>query len=81
VSTDPEDRIPVDLLVAGGLVVTFDPRPRVIEDGAVAIAGDRIAAVGPRVSVERQFRAAQQMCPRLVARSGLPLQRRWPVER
>ena len=36
-----------DLIVANGYVVTLDPERRVIERGAVAIAGDRIAAVGP----------------------------------
>jgi 5-methylthioadenosine/S-adenosylhomocysteine deaminase len=34
-----------DLLVTGGTVITMDPQRRIIEDGAVAIAGDRIVAV------------------------------------
>src|ERR1700691_2993996 len=38
----------VDLLVTGGTVVTMDAQRRVIEDGAVAIRGDSIVAVGPR---------------------------------
>ena len=41
-----------DILVRGGVLVTMDPARRVIEDGAVAIAGDRIVAVGPRAEVE-----------------------------
>lgn len=41
-----------DLLVAGGVVVTLDPDRRVVPDGAVAVEGGRIAAVGPRAEVE-----------------------------
>jgi cytosine/adenosine deaminase-related metal-dependent hydrolase len=35
-----------DLLITGGVVVTMDPQRRVIEEGAIAVVGDRIAAVG-----------------------------------
>ena len=37
-----------DLLIEGGVVITLDDRRRVIEDGAVAVADGRIAAVGAR---------------------------------
>ncbi len=37
----------IDLLVANGTVITLDEDRRVIENGAVAIAGDRIVDVGP----------------------------------
>lgn len=40
------------LLVTGGVVIALDPARRVIPDGAVAIAGGRITAVGPRAEVE-----------------------------
>ncbi len=40
-----------DLLLSGGTVVTMDPSRQVIEDGAVAIGGGRILAVGPRAAV------------------------------
>lgn len=38
---------PLDILVTGGTVVTMDGAFRVIENGLVALRGDRIAAVGP----------------------------------
>jgi 5-methylthioadenosine/S-adenosylhomocysteine deaminase len=48
----------VDLLVTGGTVVTMDGQRRVIEDGAVAVRGDSIVAVGPRAELENRFEAA-----------------------
>ncbi|MCW5963898.1 MAG: amidohydrolase [Bryobacterales bacterium] len=41
-----------DLLVRAGTVVTMDAERRVIPDGAIAIEGNRIVAVGPRAEVE-----------------------------
>ena len=46
-----------DLIVAGGTVVTMDPHQRVIPDGAVAIRGDSIAAVGTAAQIESEFDA------------------------
>ncbi|MET0460482.1 MAG: amidohydrolase family protein [Ilumatobacteraceae bacterium] len=40
-----------DLLVIGDVVITMDRTRRMIADGAVAISGDRIVAVGPRAEV------------------------------
>jgi cytosine/adenosine deaminase-related metal-dependent hydrolase len=37
----------MDLLITGGTVITMDGTRRVIPDGAVAIQGDKIVAVGP----------------------------------
>ena len=37
-----------DLLVEGGVLVTLDGQRRVIEDSAVAVAGDRIVGMGER---------------------------------
>jgi cytosine/adenosine deaminase-related metal-dependent hydrolase len=34
-----------DILIEHGTIITLDPRRRIIEDGAVAIRGDRIVAV------------------------------------
>ena len=47
-----EDRIPsaedrsCDILLTGGAVLTMDTSAEIFEPGAVAIKGDRIAAVG-----------------------------------
>jgi len=49
----------VDLLVSGGTVLTMDAQRRIIEDGAVAIRGDSIVAVGPRVELEAGYEAAR----------------------
>ena len=40
-----------DILITHGIVVTMDPARRVIEDGAVAISGDRVVAVGTTAEV------------------------------
>ncbi len=42
-------------------VVTMDAQRRVIENGAIAIQGDHIAAVGPRAEIERRFTAARRL--------------------
>ncbi|MBV9926469.1 MAG: amidohydrolase [Acidobacteria bacterium] len=49
----------VDLIVSGGTVVTMDARRRVIEDGAVAVSGGRIVAVGTRAEVLGRFAARE----------------------
>ena len=46
----------VDILITGGTVITMDPDRRVLEDGAVAIAGDRIRAVGTSRDILAAFR-------------------------
>lgn len=42
-----------DLLLTGGTVITVDSDRRVIESGAVAVSGNRIAAIGPAADFEQ----------------------------
>ena len=39
-------KTPVDLLITGGLVLTLNDREEIFSEGAVAVTGDRIVAVG-----------------------------------
>src|SRR2546421_12796824 len=49
----------IDMLVAGGTVVTMNAERRIIEDGAVAVNGDTIEALGSRASIEGKYAGAQ----------------------
>ncbi len=49
----------VDLVIVGGTVVTMDAERRVIEDGAVAVSGGKVVAVGTRAEVAKGYRAKQ----------------------
>lgn len=44
-----------DLLIEGGFAVTMDAGRRIIRDAAVAVVGDRIAAVGKTAEVKAAF--------------------------
>ena len=48
-----------DVLITDGTVITMDPGRRVINDGAVAILGDRIVAVGTTAELRNRFRTRQ----------------------
>src|SRR5258708_162217 len=54
-----QNKQPADLLIIGGTVVTMDSARAIIEDGALAVTGDTIAAVGPRAELESKFTARQ----------------------
>jgi cytosine/adenosine deaminase-related metal-dependent hydrolase len=45
-------RIAADTLITGACLVTMDATRRILADGALAMAGDRIVAVGPSAEVE-----------------------------
>src|ERR1700737_4888990 len=51
----------VDLIVAGGTVVSMDAERRVIEDGAVAVSGDTIVAVATRSEILARYAAGRQI--------------------
>jgi len=53
------DKRPVDLLITRGLIVTMNAPRTIYDDGAVAIKGDSIVAVGPRSEIESQYAAAE----------------------
>ncbi|MEK1888477.1 MAG: amidohydrolase family protein [Phyllobacterium sp.] len=48
-----------DILIRNGTVIAIDPQRRIIADGAVAITGTRIVAVGPSEEVARDHPARE----------------------
>jgi 5-methylthioadenosine/S-adenosylhomocysteine deaminase len=52
---------PADWIYTARYVVTMDAQRRLIEDGGVAIRGERIVGVGTRVEIEKQFQARQRL--------------------
>jgi 5-methylthioadenosine/S-adenosylhomocysteine deaminase len=52
---------PADWIISARYVVTMDAGMRLVEDGAVAVRGARIAAVGPRSEIDRRFRAKARL--------------------
>ena len=50
-----------DLVIAGGTVVTMDSQRRVIADGAVAVRGDSIVAVGSSAELESRYEALKKI--------------------
>jgi 5-methylthioadenosine/S-adenosylhomocysteine deaminase len=51
----------VNLVISGGTVVTMDAQGTVIHDGAVAISGDKIVAVGPSADIVAQYDGAERV--------------------
>ena len=58
-ATPPAGQRPVSLVVTNGIVVTGDSGGRVIENGAVAIEGTDIVAVGGSEEIGRAFRGRE----------------------
>ncbi|MEO7145261.1 MAG: amidohydrolase [Bryobacteraceae bacterium] len=51
----------MDWIWTARYVVTMDAQRRVIENGAVAVRGERIAGVGARAQIEKRFQAAHRL--------------------
>jgi 5-methylthioadenosine/S-adenosylhomocysteine deaminase len=60
-SQQPPGRTPIDLIWSARYIVTEDAQRRVIENGAVAVQGERIVEVGPRVEIERKYVGRNQL--------------------
>jgi 5-methylthioadenosine/S-adenosylhomocysteine deaminase len=52
---------PADWIWSARYVITMDAQRRVIENGAVAIRGDRIAAVGAKAEIDARFQPKQRL--------------------
>jgi len=50
-----------DWIWTGRYVVTMDAQHRLIENGAIAIRGERILAAGPKSEIERRYQARQRL--------------------
>ncbi|OAJ54426.1 amidohydrolase [Paraburkholderia ginsengiterrae] len=50
-----DNRERVDVLIENGCVITVDPQRRVIDNGAVAVKGDRIVAVGETSALASKY--------------------------
>ena len=57
----------MDLLITGTLVVTCDDARRVLKNAAVAISGDRIAAVGDSAALEAEYPRHERLDGRSLA--------------
>ncbi|HMQ54378.1 MAG TPA: amidohydrolase [Anaerolineae bacterium] len=51
----------IDLLLTHGVIVTQDDQRRIIQDGALAIRGDRIVALGSTAEIAAQYIAAETL--------------------
>jgi 5-methylthioadenosine/S-adenosylhomocysteine deaminase len=55
------DRVPVDLLIHNGVVVTMDGDRTILYDGSVAIGGGRIRAVGSAGQIEAGYAGRERI--------------------
>src|SRR5947208_5742150 len=56
-SQPPQNR--ADLIITGGTVITMDGARTIYHDGAVAVKGDTIVAVGPHAELEAKYAASE----------------------
>ncbi len=62
----------VDLLIAGGWLITMNEHREVYRDGAVAVSGSKIVAVGRRADLAGRYRASRVIdTSRMVVTPGL----------
>src|SRR5487761_311354 len=61
------DATTVDLLVTNGTLLTMNPTREIIENGALAVGGDKVVAVGSTTELRRRWPAVRD----LDARGGL----------
>lgn len=66
----PAAPAPCDLLLEGGLLVTLDREQRLVPDGAVAVADDRIVAVGASAALGDRYAPRRRV--RLPGRIVMP---------
>src|ERR1700724_2966874 len=52
---------PADAIWSARYVLTSAPQRRVIENGAVALRGDRIVGVGSKAEIDRRFQPKQRL--------------------
>ncbi len=57
----------MNLLITGATIVTCDEERRILQDAAIAITGDRIAAIGETATLERDFPTHERMAGRGLA--------------
>jgi 5-methylthioadenosine/S-adenosylhomocysteine deaminase len=63
---------PADFILSARYVVTMDGTRRVIENGAVAVRGERILAVDTRAAIDKQYTAKQRIdAPDAILTPGL----------
>ena len=60
-NAEANQRATADILITNGTVITMDSGRRVLENGAVAIAGDRIVVVGTTADLTARFNARQSI--------------------
>ncbi len=63
---------PADWILTARYIVTSDPAHHIIEDGAIAVVGDHIVAVGPRADILKAYQSKQRVDrPNAVIAPGL----------